>query len=210
MAQLWSTGPVALFYGERTSGGVPFFIGHGTHAPDVHTRAFWVDVHCDVGGQAPIDRLVSGLLCTVSIELNRYSEAVVRDLEARARCALLPGEVDGGLGPGALGTLALLEGASYVLYMVFPNIVKPAFQNVPIGGGPGTPGYRFFAAMLDDTTVKPGSSKEKTINCQFTCLQVFNTGQYVLSTGPIQNAFGNGQLVVYDHNITAVNGLNWQ
>ena len=208
MAQLWSTGPVALFYVERTSGTI-FFIGHGARAPDIHERAFWSDVHCDVGGQAPIDRLVAGLMCSMSVELNRYSEAVVQDLRARARSALLPAEVPGALGPGGVGTLSTLEGASVILYALFPNIAKPAFQNVATGG-PGVPGYRFFAATLDDVTVKPGSSKEKTINCQFTCIQAFNAGQFTsLNGGAIVNAFGNGQLVVYDNNVAAAAALNW-
>lgn len=189
MAQLYSTGPVGIWVGTGASGAA-VFLGHGEQAPRINTRTLWKPQNCDLTGDVPIDKAMTGEMATVSVTLIRYNEPVLAIIQDRAG---LIGR--GVMFPGDIGTLMMTEGLNYQLWLQFPYSVKAAYTaTMPAG-------YRFpgsFMESPDDLQV--GTTTAKKISITFTCLPVLDM--------TVSNAFGTGSLTLYDHDMTALTAVN--
>jgi hypothetical protein len=195
MAQLYVSGPCALHVSPPNSiGGTPLFLGHGVTAPTINIEAVTVPVKCDVGGAAEFERIYSGEVARVQVDLVRYNFTVLMGIQARARTSLFPASVGGIDEPGMLGSLMISEGACYQLYVTFLSAFKPQF-NIAMGlnsGGPMLRGYHFYNATLDPERVTPGSANPLS----WTCLRLFDPSAPAVQGvgGPV----GFGKFTLYD------------
>ncbi len=191
MAQLYSTGPCALFVGLGT-GYAPVFLGHGNRAPDISVQPRYKGVQCDLGGEVDFDTLMVGESGRVSVTLVRYNEAIAAACEAKATAGITaaggPAGVRGFSGFGEIGTLMLTEGASYPLWILFPFAGKiPVYATMPAG-------YRFISTFLQSDDVQTGTTQPKMMRFTWTCLRSFSV--------PSAN------FLLFDHNMAGLPPFN--
>lgn len=218
MAQLWHTGPVDIyvqFVASTSSTSIQFgpilFLGHSEREPHIDIRPVWRDVYCDLMGGAPIDRLYANETALVSVTLNRFNNAVFMQMMARPACPGSPWAAaslrQAGLNyrtgaVGRVGTLAVTEGASFILYLRFPFAAKTAYGASGAnwtGGAAMVPGYRFFAATLDPDHQVVGANSEKKHRLTWTCLPV---------TYPFPTIPAVGDIAIYDHDMSGLPAMD--
>lgn len=195
MAQIYVTGPVNLWV-KRISDAQPRFLGHGERAPTVQFSPIWVDVHCDVGGAAVFDRIYSGESARISVDLVRFNNNVLMDIQARAKSAAVPGAEFGYDPPGAIGSLCNSDQIGYTVYMDFVGAKRPTMQNA--ANGALHPGWRFFNCTMDPESIQGGSANPYKVHLSWTAVRMFNPA--------VNNAFGFGSFTLFDGNMGELNG----
>lgn len=209
MAQIYTTGPVDIWLQWPTainSNGntyaAPVFLGHGERAPHIEGRPYWKDIRCDLWGDAPADRLYANEEYIVSCDaVVRFNEGTVAMLQTRAATPVLPFPVsiERGRNPfGAVGTLAVTEGAAPMLLLRYPYSTKVAFGGVaapviPIGNQM-IPGLRFFAATFEPDGSTVGASDAKKHRVTWRCIPVL----YDDNVGTVPGT------ATFDYNVSAV------
>lgn len=197
-AQLYSTGPVDVYVYHPLDSTISF-LGHGERAPSIDHQPSYADVHCDLGGQVPIDRIYSGEMLRVGVDLVRYDYAVVQRLHDHKRRLVNPVAAQatyaGQEYPGDIGTLMLTEGAYHILYLKFRNAPKTPFANNSMPKG-----YRIYRALMDPSSVTSGSTTAHKVRVAWSCYRKLDM------TAP-SNTFGNGLFTLYDHVMDELNNV---
>jgi hypothetical protein len=119
-------------------------------------------------------------------------------MRARAKSTSFPTATDGFDAPGQIGTLALVEGSAYELFLRFPFSAKGPFMNAANGALPA--GYRFRAAVADPESFQGGSANPYKFHLSWTCYRLFDP--------TATNAFGFGSFTLYDSNLASIAGLS--
>lgn len=189
MAQLYSTGPVAVYVStgvtmpgaDPYTAGVPLFLGTAEAAPEIHVRPLFAPVNNDIGGALPFDYIFHGEEADIVVDLTRWNEGVY------AACAARPNSQDGTRGRFTstdIGSLMATEGLTYGLWLNFPYVSKAAYSvTMPAG-------YRFLSAfMIGPDTILPGTRANKR-TCIFKAIRAF--------------APSDGTLRLYDHDMTGL------
>jgi hypothetical protein len=185
------TGPVATWVAGAGS-VTPLFFGYGSVAPQSQIFARWTKVLSDrTGGMVPRDKMYQGQEALIFIEFAEWSDAVRESIAATP----VPNVAKAGVNsPGDIGTLAITEGAYFILYMVYPYSFNagghPVFRTG--GANPIVPGYRFVGTTLESMTRKDGTQPNAAL-CNFHAIPVLN--------------YLTGALTLYDHNLTAIPSL---
>jgi hypothetical protein len=195
VAQPQTTGPVDIWVGIA-SGGTPVFLGHGERGPRIRIRRSYRPMYCDLGGDAvPFDQAHQGEMGIVSVILTRWNERVYKVIADAATTGL-----GGNLGnrgqqdPGQIGSLMVLEGLAYDLWLRFPFAAKTVYA---AGGMPA--GYHFYKAMLDQEDDHDDlGTHPKRLGLTWTCLRSFDVS--------VTNNYGAGRFRLYDHDLTALAG----
>lgn len=195
--QLWSTGPALIYAGPITvSAGGVLFVGTCKVKPVIEVDFLFKPVSADVGGDAPLDRMYVGKRGQLRLDLNRFSYPVVQALCNVPNTALalanVPNPGSPGVdNPGDVGTLVVTEQQTYVLYVVFPYYLKPAY-----GGGQPTgmvPGYRFPFCSTNKESIHPGTDEHhKTL--------IVDATRGMINPG-FTNVYGSGQMMLYDYGV---------
>jgi hypothetical protein len=173
MAQFYSTGPVQLYVGPNVGAGFqPVFLGYGRRAPVITGDAVKRPVYCDLGGDAPLDQMYSGETATVQVDLNYWNEPVLQVIRDRGKVAGQPA-TPGHQGPLEVGTLMVMEGVGYPLWLVYPYRAKPAYAAMP-------PGYMFYRASLAPDREEGGTRSERVVHLVWDCMRLFNASTFAL------------------------------
>lgn len=162
----WVTGPVDIFVGLGSGGG-PLFLGHDERMLAPMIRPYYSPHYSSLGGEhIPMDMTYDGQDAMVSVNLTRFNEAVYLALASRAPGSRASPVVAPGVDlPGDLGSLVILEGVAFQLWLRFPYSAKPAMAGMPAG-------YRFPKAYVagPDTLGNLGTGTRRT-SVQFHCLR---------------------------------------
>lgn len=196
MAQLFATGPCALFV-QPFGNGSAVFLGHGERAPVINIDPKLNGVKCDLGGDADFDLMESGESGRISVEVIRFNWPVLRQMQARTRNSAFPTAVGGTFAPGQRGTLLATEGCLWPLWVAFGFGAKAVFANAATGG-PMPLGYRFPYSYLQPETIHPSMQNAAKISLQFGALSKF----FPTVAGGMFGAF-----VTYDEDMTGIAGV---
>lgn len=164
MAQLYCTGPAHVFIatsiysqGGPQSTGI-LYLGTCEDAPDIQLGPEYEPVRNDISGKKkPFDMQYQGEDALISLDLNRYNEAVYAIIANRPLRAGGRG-VDTGID---IGALIATEGGQINVYVQFPfNPAKAAMMNA--ANGPMPPGYRFpFCVPIGPEKLSMGTKPKK-------------------------------------------------
>lgn len=196
MSQLWATGPCDVW--AQYEGDTAFFVGWGSRPPQIELTPITVPVPCDVAGRASLDKMYAGQVASMSIEFSRYNEDAIALLEDRANPSFDGGSRGTDL-PGFIGSLLSTESLAPFIYVRFPFAAKAAY-GAASSGGPMVAGYRFFVGILEPVRFAPGASDALKKAVQFSFLPYLDMDQ--------SNEYGRGALVLYDHNMDALDDVD--
>lgn len=191
MAQPYVTGPAGIWVNVA---GAPAFLGHCERSPSIQIRPYYTPVFSDFAGQrVPLDMIYDGEEAMVSLDLTRYNESVYTVLSSRPGAAIRGTNI-----PGDIGTLMLLEGRTFDMWVTFPYAAK-AVMSSGVGltsGGAMPAGYHFYAAYLEGPDdLGPLGTTARRLRLNFHCIRNFAAD----ATG--------ATFFLYDHNMTSVAGL---
>ncbi len=192
MATIYVTGPCAIFTGSSANNS-PVFLGHAERGVAINIRPQWRPAYSDLGGSVPFDMLYEGEDALVNADVSRYNESEYRRLADRAT-TFAGGTSERGINdPGEIGSLMLTESIAYSLWIRFPYATKAVMQAQQMPAG-----YRFKAAYLQgpDALQGLGTQGPRKVNMVFHCLRDFDVS--------VTNTFGQGQFILYDHDMTGV------
>jgi hypothetical protein len=194
MAIPFVTGPCGAFV--RLS-STPVFLGHCERSPSVQIRPYYSPVFSDFAGQrVPLDEIYDGEDAVISLDLTRYNEAVYTAMAARpsGMSPLGPNAPRGANAPGDIGSLMLLEGYTFDLWLTFPYAAKAVFSSGATGG-PMPAGYHMPACYLEGPDdLGPLGTTARRLRLNFHALRTFASG----SAGTVFSW--------YDHDMSAVAG----
>jgi hypothetical protein len=197
VAQLYATRAVNIwlkFPGDTQ----PQFLGHGTTAPVPIITPSYVPFFPDIGGpNVPTELLECGESARVEVDLTRYNWNVLMAARSRARNARFPAIRPGFTDAGQGGVAVIRGGCATVLYLEYPGANLPAFQDFVSGNLPD--GFRFFAAMLDPETHKPGSTDAYKVRLNWWDLRAYRRDA--------TSQFGRGTMTLFDHDLSELDGL---
>jgi hypothetical protein len=196
MAQPFSTGAVDVFCNPGAV-ATPVYLGTGRMPAKPRFQRFFRPVHTDHGGDVPIDECFAGEMAHVQVVLSRWNEGVLAFLEDVARAGTAS-PLRGTYAPGSHGTLLIEEAQAYRLWLRFPYRAKAQFSRA---GNVMRAGYRFMAAFLNENEeVDPGFPGSMQISLGWRCLRTFDVS--------VTNAFGQGQYVLFDEDMTGLPPIN--
>lgn len=166
------TGAVALYGGVGPNRSM-LGLGYGREAPRVQINYGWVPFFTDLGGPLiSFDEIFASGEALISVPLNYYRADVLSLVES------VPTAGVGALtfAPGDVGSLAIFEGKTYPIALVFPNSLKTAYRSA---GMP--PGVRFLAAHVQTVTYSLGLRAQE-VNLVWKCKAVFQpaSGGFIL------------------------------
>ncbi len=169
MAQPYCTGPV-LIYVQPAGFGSPQFFGTAERFPQQQITPEWEPVYNDMSGQRlPLDILYEGEEAYVTADVTRWNERLMASMMARPS----------GLGTrgrnvfGDIGSIMVLEGFAFPLWLRFPYSAKAVFQNA--ANGPMPDGFHFLAAHLKGPDSYTGlGTGPKKIRCIWHCMRIFS------------------------------------
>jgi hypothetical protein len=198
VAQPYISGPVSLWIRHSALGtGTPVFLGHGERAPQIQHSVRLEDFVCDISGSMPLDACYAGMMAHISVTLVRYNMIVLQLIEARARSSTFPVSLPGIDLPGQIGTLVVIEQATYELWLRHDGAAKPFMQNPANGVMPL--GYHYFAATLDTESLQGGSVTPFKATLPWKC--------YRVPDFKVTNLYGTGAWQLFDYDMSAVAGL---
>lgn len=209
MAQLFSTGPVAIYVGltagtpyipGHSAGGItvgtPVFLGHSEKTPNISVRPQVSDAWSDIGGQrVAFDKFYDSQDALVSVDLTRFNYPVYQAIADRAaaggpRLATFSPGVNL---PGEIGSLMMTEGLTVTLWLRWPYSAKPAYAAMPGG-------LRFPATFLQGPDDITSGTVPHKIRCVWYCMRQFNIGS--------ANSYGAGSFTLYDYNMNGLPPIN--
>lgn len=210
MAQPWVPGPAPVYFGGSPAQGNrpetrqfrPAFLGYTDHGVDLLMDPQYAPVVTDAGGRVPTDLIYQGVSATVSLTLTRWRES---SYEALANHSFR-GAANGGRGQlpsGSIGTVMNLEGASVILYVLFPYAAILDYAD-PLDPMPF--GYRLVNCVLDREGLPERGSKPAKLLLTFRCLPNlgfnYRDGQF-----PYPDAENEDLWFLYDHHVGDVRGI---
>lgn len=193
VSQMWSTGPVVAFCATplNPTTGEPIkpikvvCLGTGETAPQILEVKRYVPVRTDRSCRGARAKIYVGSEARVTVKLTMWNEAAFEFLErgpskSRAR---------GTEGTGDLGAVCGIAPNLQPLWLLFPFTTSKA----GVYGG-GVAGYRFPCALLDGPLARQPGTGPNSLVVQWEAQQVKD---------------GNGNLVLFDHNMSDTNGVQW-
>lgn len=203
MAQVYVTGPVDLWVQTARQGG-PTFLGHGERAPVIQLVPHYVVHHADAAGAAVFERLYAGAIARISVDLVRFNQATLDDIQAAGGAAWdQPGaEADAAFGfdpPGAIGTATMAEGLGHTLYLRFGGALRPTMQGLRNPRARLPRGYRFYNCTLEPQVVRGGSAAPYKVSLAWLATPWFNPDY--------RNRWGYGSFTLYDDDVAELDGL---
>lgn len=169
------TGAVGIWCGLGPS-GAPAGLGYGREAPRYKTDVGWHPFYTDLGGPAiPLDEVFASVEVMISVALNWFREDTMALVEARAGVNGFP--------LNAVGSLAIFEGLTYPLTLVFPKSLNPIYKAAGL-----PPGIRFLAAKVQSIQYSQGTVPQEAT--------VIWKAKAVLQ--------GNGAMLVADRNLAGI------
>lgn len=181
------TGPVSCWVG--TGINTPSFLGYGEVGPDSQIFERWTKVMSDrTGGIVARDKMYQGQEALIFITFAEWNDLV------RSLVMGTPTQTIANVGVNTffqVGSLAITEGASFVLYLVYPyafgGAQHPTFSAT--GVNPLVGGYRFFGTTVEFHNWRPGT-RPNTVTIHFHSLPALQTA--------------TGALILYDNNVQQV------
>ncbi len=180
----YSTGPAQFFMGVAANYS-PVFFGTTEGEPEWTTDASFEPVNNDIGGHKPIDWQFMGEEGDWSGVFSKYSEAVLRLIEAKTyRATALRG-----VQPfGSQGAFMGLEGHGFPMWVRFPYITKLAMRAL------GMPAGMHFPICFAQSTRQSAGTKYRKVHLQIHCQRLFSSAN-------------GGTWALYDENMAAVANL---
>lgn len=191
MAQPFVPGPAPLWVGLGSS-EAPIFLGFTERGVDLDVNPQYAPYLTDLGGGVMTDACYQGALAQISFDLTRWNEETFALMADHA--GIVPGSVRGTDLPGEIGTLMAFENAAFPVWCPFPYVAKAAYASMPAG-------YRFPKCYIERESLPERGAKPAKIRLVMQCLR------HLLMTSATQNQFGAGRFTLYDHDMTAINGL---
>ena len=163
MAQPFVTGPAHLFCGLG-SGGAAEYLGTAEVTPRIENDPQYMPLWNDIGAtRIPTDICYQGEQAYVSADITRWNESTYAKLAAHPR----PNGTRGTNVGGDLGTLLLLEGFTFTLWIQFPySALKAAYSTQPLG-------YRYANAyVLGPDVLEPLGTQPRKNRIIWHCLRL--------------------------------------
>lgn len=170
MAQIWVTGPCAIYVGLPGSPGTPVFLGHGEEGPRTREIRDFIPVRCDLAGmQAAFDLMYSSKSVEVVVDVIRYNLSVFQAVRAFPNSVANPGIDEW----GSRGTLMVQEGIGTNLWLQFPYSAKASMAGLP-------PGLPFVGAVLVGPDESEMGLKPYKIRTMWRCIPRYDpaTGRF--------------------------------
>ena len=169
----YSTGP-ARFYMGVGANFAPVFFGTTEGEPEWIPDPSFEPVYNDLGGKKPIDWQFLGEEGDWSGVFSRYSEDVLRAIEAKTYRAT----VSRGLQPfGSQGAFMALEGHAFPMWVLFPYITKAAMRVLKMPAG------MHFPVCFSQGARQSAGTKYRKVHLQIHCQRLFSTrngGEFLL------------------------------
>ena len=186
MSQFVSHGPAQLFVSTAGTDNnqVYEFLGWSEGPVSPEFEGMFADEALDAVGMAPAEVAFGGEMATVAFVLKKFNYEVYEKLKARVR-----GATPGSASACQLGTLLQTEkkGFGLIIKGNFADCKQSLYPNLPKG-------FRFPFAYFAGPTSESFTWRATRIPCAFRCLPVVN---------PV-----DGSYLLYDHDMTPLNGIN--
>lgn len=193
MATPYVHGAVGLFV-QLQGMGNPGFLGTCERAPRRTRRRRWAEVRNDLAGEESYDVSYQGSACYVTAKLTRWNEAVLLALENAPAPAV--GLDTAGVEPvGAIGTLMMTQGAGVQLWVVHDYGSQGRAPQVAFTGQNMRAGDHYYCAFLEGPDEQEGGTDPASEMLTFRCIRSYNAT--------------TGAFTLYDHNVTACQGIVW-
>jgi hypothetical protein len=195
VGQLYVTGPANFFVGViNASPGSALYLGTAEIEPSIEIRPFEEEVFNDLGGnRVAFDTSDQGQDAFIVYELSRWVEPVVQAVVTLpapgSAVSGSPTNQRGTYPPGGMGTLAMTEGQAITLFIQFPYVAKLAYTLM-------NPGYRFPVCKLMTEDYSRLGTRARRITLGWHARRTFDT--------TVSNAYGTGQMVLYDFNVAGL------
>ena len=192
---------MSLFVGPLYPSSGPEFLGHGERAPDIEVTPRYVEHQTDSGGDVAAELIYAGSSARISVDLVRYNMNTLKKIQARARgrasTNAFPNAVPGFDDAGQIGTLMVVGGCTFPLYLLFPASTR--LHNSSFASGAMPPGYRFVAAYLNPECMKMGATSPFKNHLIFDCLRKRDYTR--------KNGAGRGSYLLYNADVSAVQSV---
>lgn len=164
MAQIWVTGPAALYVTTPDSPDTFQFLGHGEDPPTITEERYWDEVRCDLAGaSAPFDKIYQGKSVRISVNVIRYNLDVFEKLRSYPNTINNPGVDQWGI----RGTLMVQELTALKLAVAFPYSAKATMLGLPRG-------LLFPNVILEGPDEYEIGTRARKIRSRFQCFPRYN------------------------------------
>lgn len=192
MSQPWVAGPVPIFIGLG-SGFSPLFLGLSERGVNISFDPEYTPYVVDAAGTVPLDAVFQGASATIQFTLTSWREPTYALLADYAGVVL--GSVRGQESFGEIGTLMGFERAAFPVWIPFPYSQKLAYAQMPQG-------YRFELCYADRDSLPERGTRASKLDIVLRAIRR-------VSSSVQDGRLGNAMFRLYDHDMSAVNGLEW-